>query len=213
MKICAVITKKNLEMVKIANFADLIEIRIDMIGDGWEKIVRKCKKPWIACNRIKREGGKWEGNESERISKLFEAIKLGASIIDIELATRNLKNIVKKIKKEGVKCMISSHLNYTPNLEKLRELVKEEMENCADICKIITTAKSLEDNLKNLQLIGEFCKRIKIVSFSMGNLGFLSRVLCPLVGGAFTYAHVGKKSAEGQIDLETLRKIYALIGV
>jgi 3-dehydroquinate dehydratase type I len=213
MKICAVVTRKDFKMVELANSADLIEIRMDTIGKGWEEVVRKCKKPWIATNRTKKEGGEWRRNEEERINKLFEAIRLGASIIDIELSTKNLEKIVRKIKREGVKCIISSHLDYTPSLEKLRKFVREEIKSGADICKIVTTAKKLEDNLINLQLIKEFCKKVQIVSFSMGQLGVLSRVLSPLVGGVFTYAHVGEKSAEGQINLESLRKIYELFRI
>jgi len=44
----------------------------------------------------------------------------------------------------------------------------------------------------------------------MGPLGFASRVLCPLVGGDFTYASTekGKESASGQITVRELRTLY-----
>jgi 3-dehydroquinate dehydratase len=44
--------------------------------------------------------------------------------------------------------------------------------------------------------------------------GQISRVLCPLAGGYFTYASVaaGKESAEGQITAGELRKIYGMLG-
>jgi 3-dehydroquinate dehydratase type I len=63
-----------------------------------------------------------------------------------------------------------------------------------------------------LQLIAEFSET-KIVSFAMGAAGQLSRVLCPLVGGYFTYASVeeGKESAEGQITVKELREIYRML--
>jgi 3-dehydroquinate dehydratase type I len=53
----------------------------------------------------------------------------------------------------------------------------------------------------------------KIVSFAMGPLGMLSRVLSPLVGGEFTYASVepDRESAPGQLAVVDLRKIYDLI--
>jgi 3-dehydroquinate dehydratase len=47
----------------------------------------------------------------------------------------------------------------------------------------------------------------------MGTAGLLSRVLCPLVGGAFTYALVeeGRESASGQITIGQLKKIYQMM--
>ena len=80
------------------------------------------------------------------------------------------------------------------------------------MCKIITTAQELEDNLTVLQLISEF-PEVKLISFAMGPLGFLSRVLCPLVGGEFTYASIekGKESAQGQITVRDLVKIYEML--
>ena len=91
-RICAVIVDKRVEEVKeIEPLVDLFEVRIDLIGDGWQDIVKKLKKPWIACNRCAEEGGKWSGNEARRIEKLLEAIELGAGIVDIELRTKNLR--------------------------------------------------------------------------------------------------------------------------
>ena len=82
----------------------------------------------------------------------------------------------------------------------------------ADICKVVTTAHSFQDNLTVLQLIAEFPKS-KMVSFAMGPLGSVSRILCPLVGGYFTYASIeeGKESASGQITVRDLRKLYEVV--
>ena len=95
----------------------------------------------------------------------------------------------------------------------MKDIVQRELDAGADICKVITTAQRLEDNLAVLQLIAEFPKT-RIVSFAMGPLGFTSRVLCPLVGGDFTYASIekGKESAPGQITVSDLRKLYEMVG-
>ena len=47
----------------------------------------------------------------------------------------------------------------------------------------------------------------------MGQPGLVSRILCPLVGGDFTYASTekGKESAAGQITVTELRKIYDMV--
>ncbi len=212
-RICAVIVDNDLEAVnQVKPFVDLFEVRIDLIGDGWQKIVKQLERPWIACNRIPDEGGSWQGNEARRIETLLQAIELGADIVDVELRTKNLKNIVQLTKKR-TKCLLSSHdLEKTPPLDEMKELVHRQLKAGADICKVVTTARSFEDNMTVLQLIAEF-PRTKIVTGAMGPLGHISRVLGPLVGGDFTYASIekGRESAPGQITIRDLRKLYEMV--
>jgi len=212
-RICAVIVNNDPEPVReVESLVDLFEVRIDLIGDGWQELVKQFKKPWIACNRSADEGGRWQGNEARRVEKLLQAIELGADIVDIELRTRNLAKIIQLVKKR-TKCLLSFHdLEKTPPLDEMKEIVRRQLEAGADMCKIITTAQGFEDNLAVLQLISEF-PGVRLISLAMGLLGSMSRVLCPLVGGEFTYASIekGKESAQGQITVRDLVKIYEMI--
>jgi len=212
-RICAVIVDNNPQALReIEPLIDLLEVRIDLIGNGWQQLVKQIKKPWIACNRSASEGGSWKKSEVERIEELIDASELGADIIDIELETANLGKTIELIKKRA-KCLLSFHeLKMTPPLESLKEIVQRQLEAGADICKVVTTAQRLEDNLTVLQLISEF-PETRVVSFAMGSLGFMSRVLCPLVGGDFVYASIekGKESASGQIMAGELRKLYRMM--
>jgi 3-dehydroquinate dehydratase type I len=197
---------------KIEPLADLLEVRIDLIGDSWRALVKHFAKPWLACNRRAEEGGRWRGSASERIDELLQAIKLGAAIVDIELSTPDIDKIVREIK-GLVKCLLSYHdLEGTPSLEKMREIIRKQLAAGADICKVVTTARSFADNLATLQLISDFPES-RVVAFAMGDLWYLSRILCPLVGGDFTYASIeeGKESAPGQITVRDLRKIYGML--
>ena len=73
-RICAVIVNNDPEAVKeVEPLVDLLEARIDLIGDGWQELVKQFKKPWIACNRSADEGGKWQGNEARRVEKLLDS--------------------------------------------------------------------------------------------------------------------------------------------
>ncbi|MBA7606682.1 3-dehydroquinate dehydratase [subsurface metagenome] len=213
-RICAVIVNTDIKAVKeVEPLADLFEVRIDLIGDGWQELVKQLEKPWIATNRTIDEGGGWEGNEARRIEGLLQAIELGADMVDIEFRTKNLKNIVPLVKKR-VKCILSFHdLEKTPPFEEMKGIVKRQLKAGANICKVVTTAREFEDNLAMLQLISEFHEN-KIVAFAMGQMGQISRVLSPLVGADFTYASIekGKESAPGQITLKELIKIYGMLG-
>ena len=193
---------------------DLFEVRIDLIGDGWQELVNHLEKPWIACNRIADEGGQWQGNEARRVERLLQGVELGADIVDVELRTKNLEKIVPLVKKRA-KCLLSFHdLEKTPSLNEMKEMVRRQLKAGADVCKVITTAREFEDNLTVLQLVSEFAGE-RLVSFTMGPLGGISRVLCPLVGGEFTYASIekGKESAPGQITVGDLLRIYEILGL
>lgn len=212
-RICATIVNNDLEAVKgVEPMVDLLEVRIDLIGSGWQELVRHLDKPWIACNRIAGEGGSWQGSESQRIDELLSGIKLGASIVDIELGTLGVEAVVKEIKGRA-DCLLSYHdLEETPPLEEMKEIINNQLAAGADICKLVTTAQGLEDNLTVLQLISEFPES-RVVAFAMGDLGFTSRILCPLVGGDFIYASIekGQESAPGQITVRDLSKIYGML--
>lgn len=212
-KICAVIVNNDLEAVKrVESLVDLFEVRIDLIGDTWQQMVTHLERPWIACNRSAEEGGSWQGSEAGRREELLSALELGAAIIDIELVTGNLKEIVQLIKKKA-KCLLSYHdIKGTPSMELMRGIIQRQLDAGADICKLVTTARRFEDNLAVLELISDFPKA-RVISFAMGPLGGISRIMCPLVGGDFIYASVaeGKESAAGQITVSDLSRIYGMV--
>ncbi len=138
-RICAVIVNNDLKAVKdVEPLVDLFEVRIDIIGDGWQKLVKQLEKPWIATNRTMDEGGKWGGNEARRIEGLLQAIELGADMVDVEFKTKNLENIVPLVKKR-VKCILSYHnLEKTPPLDEMKRIVHRQLKAGADICKLVT---------------------------------------------------------------------------
>ncbi len=212
-RICAAIVNKGLRAIRdVEPMVDLFEVRIDLIGEGWPQLVKHLKKPWIACNRRADEGGNWKDSEASRIKELLKAVELGADIVDIELTTENLGEIVPGIKSRA-KCLLSFHdIAGTPSPDKLQAIVQRQLEAGADVCKVVTTARNFEDNLVTLRLISDFPKA-RIISFAMGPLGAASRILCPLVGGDFIYASIekGKESAAGQLTVEALRKIYGMM--
>ena len=213
-RICAAIVNDDLEAIKeVEPLVDLFEVRIDLIGDGWQELVKQLKKPWIGCNRRVDEGGGWEGDEARRVEKLLEANELGADIIDLELRTENLKKVIQQVNRRA-ECLLSFHeMGGTSPFSSLKEIVQRQLAVGADICKVVTTARRPEDNLTVLQLIPEF-PQTRVVALTMGPIGVLSRVLCPLIGGDFTYASIetGKEAAPGQITVRELRKLYEMVG-
>jgi len=210
--ICVSLTRCD-DVGKVSD-VDLVEVRIDMLGSCWRRVINDLRIQWIACNRKVDEGGLWSGDEYSRVMELFKAVELGASFVDIELSTADVKSVVGRLKRCGVKVIISKHITtHTPSLDELRVIVNQMINLGADVWKVVTKANDIRDNLVVLQLIKEF--KVPGISLAMGDLGVISRVLSPLVGGFLTYASVskGSESAPGQLTVHELKSIYKLLGV
>lgn len=212
-RICVVITDSDISEVKsIDRYADFFEVRIDLIGAGWTNIPGQLNKPWVATNRKPCDGGKWKGGEAERLHELLKAAEMGANIIDIELETPNVHQFIEKISLYSEPLISYHNLKSTPALSELTRIIELELKAGARICKVVTTADTIYDNLTLLELIKQFSKE-NIISFGMGAMGILSRVMAPLAGSYFTYGSLkeGKESALGQLTADELVKIYNLI--
>jgi 3-dehydroquinate dehydratase type I len=78
----------------------------------------------------------------------------------------------------------------------------------ADVIKIVSFARSWEDNLSVLSLIPLAKeRRQKIVAFCMGEKGKISRIFSPFFGAAWTYASIDRArvSASGQMTVRELK--------
>jgi len=217
-KICIPIiektTEKALRSIKEVNrWADLIELRVDYLkGVKLELLLENRQKPFIVTNRKKEEGGKYTGEERERLSVLHEAVKLGVDYVDIELATERslLQGIIRG--KRRTQVILSFHdFRKTPSSKELQRLCNQMIRLGANVIKIVPFARSWEDNLSVLSLI-PFAKerRQKIVAFCMGGKGKISRIFSPLLGAAWTYASIDRSrvSAPGQLTVRELKNTW-----
>ncbi len=192
--------------------ADLIEVRIDLVDVDAKKLfpeVRKLCLPLIITNRMKQEGGAWEGSEVERIEKLLSLLP-HADAVDIELCAEERDEVVKKAKAAGKIVIISMHdFQRTPEKEVMEAVIHECFEAGADIAKLAVTPNSLEDVLSLLEVTlhaeGAIC------TITMGNIGKHSRVIAPVYGSVMTYGYVDKPTASGQLRVDELKYVLKLI--
>jgi 3-dehydroquinate dehydratase type I len=202
------------EVEKLSAKVDLLEIRMDYQIDPLDlkKIRISTDTPLIATNREKSQGGYCEEGK-KRVYDLIEASLLGYEFVDLEIKTPGLYSIVNKVHRNGSKVIISHH-NFiaTPSITELETLLMEGKKAGADIVKLIGTAQCQEDNLTYLKFNSKYPGN---VSFGMGEFGTVSRVLCPVMGGAYTYASgaFGQESAPGQLTINHLKQVYSLLGV
>jgi 3-dehydroquinate dehydratase type I len=222
-KICVSIIGRTFkeieEMTKQAESegATLIEVRFDYLSDksNPEDIRNLTSLPLIACNRLPSQGGLFLGKEEDRQNKLLVALDAGFDLIDLEIETPGLEKMMNLLRRGRARSIISWHSFSPPILEELELKFSEVKTHKPDICKIVTTAGAIEDNLTCLNFLSKISRTTESICFCMGSLGVISRIFSPFFGGAFTYTSImrGKEAAPGQLTLAEVRQIYNLLGV
>lgn len=218
---CISILSQNTEeaLEKIAGaeqLADILEIRLDVMESfDLGKIVSAASKPVIVTYRSKKEAGRGSADYRTRVRYLLKAAEVGADFVDVEFSMP--LEFRKNLSQRGNTCqlIVSTHLlNGTPSREDLEEIFRKMAATGADIVKIVTQARTPQDNLRVLGLIS-LAKNlgIKIIAFCMGPMGRISRIASPLMGGYLTFASLetGEESASGQIPIREMKKILDII--
>ncbi|HET8687573.1 MAG TPA: type I 3-dehydroquinate dehydratase [Methanosarcina sp.] len=227
--VVAVILENPLETSKKAAEmgADILEIRLDLLGirdfEAAAETIRKIKSetglPVIVTNRSNKEGGKWEGKETERIGLLTNllSIKDGPDAVDIELSAEREErdSVVKAARACGKTIIISSHnFSKTPVFEEMKVIFEEAFPAGADIVKLAVMPHSMRDVLDLLRVTLDARETGRAVcTIAMGKLGKHTRVIAPFYGSVLTYASIegAASAAPGQLPVNELKKIMELL--
>ncbi len=193
--------------------ADLVELRVDTLKNtaGLDGLL-KTKNPIILTNRPKREGGEFKGSESERVKILLDGIKLKVPCVDLELSTPvNLrKEVISKARKSGVAVIMSYHnFSKTPGVADLEKIAKEMEKTDCDMIKIVTNLNQFNDTFNVLEFLAKNQTKVPVpvIAFVMGKGGLISRFIAPMLGSPLVYAAADAKTAPGQLDVKTTRRM------
>ncbi len=217
--ICVAVTGHGTEQIiaRVGRLrqADLIEIRLDhrMEPIDLSQVRDATDTPLIATNRPEYQGGRSKEDEESRLGELYAACEAGFEYADVELAAPDSGDAVTRVHDLGSKCIVSHHdFEATPTLGELDRMHAGAKSIGADMVKLVGTARCYGDNMVYISYLSVNPGN---VSFGMGRHGVPSRVMSPLVGGAFTYASTGEgeESAPGQLTLTKMREIYEAMGV
>ena len=196
--------------------ADLIEVRLDCleISRKLSDIVAHTKIPLIATNKPLSEKGYFSGTETERQKTLIDAAKNGFEYVDLDLPNPKLKESIKEIELQGAKPIVSFHkFDGSLSVPEMNSILEKQMASGANVCKIITAATKVEDNLTILNFVSTMSSKTNLVCFCMGELGKVSRLLSPMFGAYFTFASLekGNETASGQISIKEMKTAYKLL--
>src|SRR3989338_10392333 len=124
------------DMTEASKVADVVELRLDyMKNPNLNRLLENRNKPVIITYRPFREGGKYEGNEEDRVAVLKLGIRLGADFVDIEHDT--IQNICKEsayISRNKTKIIVSYH-NFRETPDNLLDVYKKLSLTGTDIVK------------------------------------------------------------------------------
>jgi len=207
------------ELAKKASLAfslgsDLVELRIDgLAGEGapreLESALSRFATRAILTVRSRREGGSFRGGEEGRLRLISRLAEMRPAYVDVELGTAKANKKWADSLPKDVEKIVSWHdFERTPALKALRALREEELGH-GSIAKVITTARGVEDNLTTLTLCQD--KPGKVVSFCMGALGTVSRVVSMSLGAPLVYASLpGEPVAPGQLSIPVMQVLRSM---
>lgn len=148
-------------------------------------------KPVYATNyRIAKNAGK---SDDILAAELLELAECGAELCDVigdlfdrqsdevavdKAAIKKQEELIEKLHDKGAKALMSSHvLKYTP-AERVLEIALEHQRRGADICKIVTGAGTMEEQIENLKIINMLKEKLDIPFLFLcgGECGILRRI-------------------------------------
>lgn len=216
--------------------ADILEIRIDLLMKNdpsfekylkggcddpilheqlvrWMNEAKESGLPLVGTVRSKKEGGAFEGTETEQFA-LIKKIIPESDYIDIEQKSlkKNIYESALIAQKSKTQIIMSSHFfTGTPSRKKMSTVLKNSFEKGADIAKIAVMPESREDVLNlykaGLKAPGKTCL------IAMGDLGKHTRITAPVYGSVLSYGYIDEIAAPGQLRADEIKHGFKMLGL
>ncbi|MGB2822709.1 MAG: type I 3-dehydroquinate dehydratase, partial [Phycisphaerae bacterium] len=186
--------------------ADAVELRLDHLaeppgGDQLARLLSDAPLETIVTYRPKAEGGRFEGEEADRLGVLRRAAEFGADWVDVEQASPPGQ------RPPPDRVILSRH-DFAGCPGDLSDLAAGLDASPAAVNKIAFAAVGPEDALRALDVLRD-CRK-PTIALAMGEAGVMSRILAGKFGafGTFAALSAGAESAPGQTTLAELTDLY-----
>jgi len=156
----------------------------------------------LTLRNQKKEGAVRIFSDELKMQIISSALPL-VDMIDIELSSPLLKQVIVLARQHKVKVIVSSHyLEGMPG--DLETVFKKLLSVKGDMVKIAAKASSFDDVMTMLAFTHRHHKH-DLITMSLGPLGAISRLVLPAAGSQYTYTFLNKPTASGQVDVITLK--------
>jgi len=209
-KIALVITDRetNAQIKKVG--ADLLELRVDLFRqmdiDAIKKQIklrRSLNIPLLLTVRNQKAEGAVKNWPDARKKAIIEEVLPLVDMVDIELSSPLLKEVLAQARRLKKKTIVSKHdFEHTPS--NLDNIFKKGLSTRADIIKVAVKANSFEDVFRMIEFTRQHRKH-PLITLSVGPMGTVSRLVLPAAGSMYAYTFLHKPTAPGQIDAKTLK--------
>lgn len=197
-------------MARYRRHVDLLELRADFLRQEElsraAELPRKTDLPVILTVRRPGEGGKWKGEERDRVQLLGKIGSAGFAFLDLE-EDLEAPDLQRRVLASGARIIRSLHdTRGVP--EDLTRRVSALARSPREIPKAAVTPRGALDLLMLLQVFQDLGPLQKVL-LGMGDFGFPTRVLAPKLGSLFCYASPPRESAApGHVDPQTLDELF-----
>lgn len=193
----------------------MAEVRLDLMASfDLPRLAAEAPCPLIVTCRPPREGGAFNGPETERLDALIEALDLGCAYIDCEwdsiaaLAARSSERSKSQARRRTTTRLIASR-HWTDHMPADLWNAYETLRSQADVVKLVGLAARPADLLP----IFDFLRRATspVIGLAMGQAGQLTRLLAPCFPhNLLTYAapDAAAITAPGQLSVQAMIESY-----
>lgn len=191
-----------------ARVEDVLKELRDILGDT----------PLLMTFRTSKEGGEKDIDADAYKELNIKAAKTEyVDFVDVEIFTGDkiVSEIIDAVHAAGVKVIASNHdFDKTPAKSDIIYRLRKMQDMGADIPKIAVMPQSKKDVLTLLAATEEMtsCYADRpIITMSMAGTGVISRLCGEVFGSSMTFGAAGKASAPGQMGVEDLNTVLALL--
>ena len=197
---------------------DAVELRLDLMGVSLTDLPEVATAVTRRVPRLLATCRPGHATEADRVALLSAAARLGAWAVDVELDAppASRATLIGAARSSGCTVIVSHHDHQgTPPRSALARIVRRSIAAGADIVKIACQARTLSDNATLLGLLDDGATAGRVAVVGMGPLGWVSRVVAPLLGSplAFVSLGPGTETADGQPTRAALLSAWAALGV
>ena len=197
----------NQKIAQYTGQVPYIEVRLDHLAEPQVPVVQAGQgTDFIATCRPSREGGRYRGEEQDRLDLLQKAGRSGFSWADLEHDVQQSPNLPSSTR------IVRSYHCFDRFPDDLSSRLQSMQEIGGDVIKLAVSVTTTQQLATLLEWMESKLEATPCVILGMGDLGQPSRLLGGFLGNSWTYVAEDESSqvAPGQLTLKKATECYRL---